>query len=370
MGKGIGGGRGRARQGIGLAVGLGCALAVAIPAAYAAAGDIPASRQGKADAARLNTPNGGRQEIRNRQDMERLSGYTAPGAKAYAAMAADASAGQWPVTLFYRCRNVPGGSAIHAPMPQPIEVFDGVYSIGDDANNVWAIDTSEGIILIDTLSSEEDAKRVIVENMRRVKLDPARIRTIIITHNHGDHYGGAAYLKSLSGAKIGMSREDWEGKAFGPAMPVKAADDFFLTDGQQITLGGRTLSVVLTPGHTPGTVSLVFPVTDKGRPHVASLFGGQGSPKNLAALRQFRQSLDHFADVTDAMQADVVLSNHTVGDDGLTKVAMLVKRKGNEPNPYIAGREGVIRYSALWQACLSADIDQIAWNAAHKEDAK
>lgn len=370
MNEGNGGAPGMARQGLGLALALGCAFCVAIPARGAEGREIPASRQGKADASRINTPNGGRQEIHNRQDMERLSGYTAPGAKVYAAMAADAGGAQWPVTLFYRCRNVPGGSAIHAPMPQPIEVFDGVYSIGDDANNVWAIDTSEGIILIDTLSNEEDAKRVIVENMRRVKLDPARIKTIIITHNHGDHYGGAAYLKSLSGAKIGMSREDWEGKAFGPAMPVKGADDFYLTDGQQITLGERTLSVVLTPGHTPGTVSLVFPVTDKGQPHVASLFGGQGSPKNLAALRQFRQSLDHFADVTDAMQADVVLSNHTVGDDGLTKVAMLVKRKANEPNPYIAGREGVIRYSALWQACLSADIDQIAWNAAHKESAK
>lgn len=345
---------------------LGCAWAGFMAAPCAMAGDIPVARQGKPDAARVNTPNGGRQEIHNRADMARLSGYTAPGAKVYAAMAADASAGQWPVTLFYRCRNVPGGSAIHAPMPQPIEVFDGVYSIGDDANNIWAIDTSEGIILIDTLSNEEDAKKVIVENMRRLKLDPARIRTIIITHNHGDHYGGAAYLKGLSGAKIGMSREDWEGKAFGPAMPVKAADDFYLTDGQQITLGGRTLSVVFTPGHTAGTISLVFPVTDKGQPHVASLFGGQGSPKNAAALKQFRQSLDHFADVTDAMQADVVLSNHTVGDDGLTKVALLAKRKGNEPNPYVAGREGVIRYSALWQACLSADIDQIAWNAAAK----
>lgn len=330
---------------------------------------IPPSRQGQVDQARANSPNGGRPEIHDREEMARMSGYTSPGAKAYAALAADASAGLWPVTLYYRCKNTPGGTSIHAPMPQPMEVFDGVYSLGDDANNIWAIDTKEGIILLDTLSNEADAKNVIVANMRRLKLDPARIRYIIVTHNHQDHFGGAAYLKSLSGARIAASQADWEGKSAFGTMPPKGADDFYLTDGQQITLGGRTVTVLITPGHTAGTVSLVFPVTDKGVPHMASLFGGQGSPNKVEALVTFRHSLDHFADFTDRMQADVVLSNHTVGDDGLTRIAALAKRKPGEPNPYVVGREGVVRYDALWRACLSADIDQLTWDASHKSGA-
>lgn len=326
---------------------------------------IAPARQGKPDPARANTPNGGRPEIHNRKDMERLSGYTAPGAKAYSAIAADVGGALWPVTLHYRCRNTPGGSSIKAPLPKPMEVFDKVYSLGDDANNIWAIDTSEGIILLDALSSEADARNIIVANMRQVGLDPARIRLIVITHNHLDHFGGAAYLKSLSGAKIAASQADWEGKSAFGTMPPKGADDFYLTDGQKIELGGRTLTVLLTPGHTPGTVSLVFPVTDHGVPHVASLFGGQGSPKSIPALAQFRTSLDHFADLTDQMQADVVLSNHTVGDDGLTRIAQLAKRKPGQPNPYVVGRDGVVRYGVMWQACLSADIDQLTWNASH-----
>ncbi|MEC3909757.1 hypothetical protein U5A82_04520 [Sphingobium sp. CR2-8] len=64
------------------------------------------------------------------------------------------------------------------------------------------------------------------------------------------------------------------------------------------------------------------------------------------------------------MQADVVLSNHTVGDDGLTKVAALQKRKPGEPNPYVVGREGVVRYDAGWRSCLSADIDEAVKKAA------
>lgn len=339
-------------------------VSVAVWAQAQPARVITPARQGKADPARKDSPNGGRPEIRNRKDMERLSGYTAPGARAYAAIAADAGGAQWPVTLHYRCRNTPGGSSIKAPLPQPMEVFDQVYSLGDDANNIWAIDTSEGIILLDALSSEADARNIIVANMRKLGLDPARIRLIVITHNHLDHFGGAAYLKSLSGARIAASQADWEGKSAFGTMPPKGSDDFYLTDGQQIELGGRKLTVLLTPGHTPGTLSLVFPVTDHGRPHVASLFGGQGSPKSIPALAQFRSSLDHFADYTDRMQADVVLSNHTVGDDGLTRIAQLASRKPGEPNPYVVGREGVVRYGTMWQACLSADIDQLTWNAA------
>lgn len=328
--------------------------------------EIAPSRQGQIDEARANSPNGGRPEIHSHEDMARLAPFTAPGARAYAQLAVDASAGQWPVTLYYRCKYPRGGTSINAPIPQPIEVFDDVYSIGDDANNIWAIDTDEGIILIDALTSEEDAKAIIVRHMEEVGLDPARISLILVTHEHGDHYGGAPYLQSISGAPIAATAPAWEAESsFGPPMPTRGPNDIVLTDGQEITMGGRTITVVHTPGHTAGTVSLIFPVSDNGVAHVAALFGGQGKPGNLEALMEFRRGLDHFADATDRMQADVIMSNHTVGDDGLTKIAQLAQRKPGEPNPYVVGREGVIRYDAVFRTCLSADIDQMTWEATH-----
>jgi len=328
--------------------------------------DIPAGRQGQVDQSRAGSPNGGRPEIHTVTDMENMTGYTAPGARAYANLAVAASAGQWPVTLYYRCKYPAGGTSINAPMPQPMEVFDDVYSLGDDANNIWAIDTEEGIILIDALTTEEDARNIIVKNMERVGLDPRRIRHILVTHNHLDHFGGAPYLKSLSGAKMGASRLDWEGETAFGSMPPKEFGDYDIADGQEITLGSRTITAILTPGHTPGTLSFIFPVSDNGTEHVAALFGGQGKPRDMESLMLFRRGLDHFADATDRMQADVVLSNHTVGDDGLTRIAQLAQRQPGAPHPYVVGREGVIGYNALFNACLSADIDQMVWDQASK----
>ena len=326
---------------------------------------ISPARQGQVDEARADNPNGGRPEIQTREEMQEMAPYTAPGARAYARLAVDASDGQWPVTLYYRCKYPRGGTSINAPVPQPMEVFDKVYSIGDDANNIWAIDTDEGIILIDALTTEDDARNIIVRHMEQLGLDPARISLIIVTHEHADHYGGAPYMQSLSGAPIAATQEAWDATpAFGPPMPVRGPDDMLLFDGQEITIGDRTITVVETPGHTPGTVSLVFPVSDNGTPHVAALFGGQGKPRDIEDLAEFRRGLDHFADYTDRLQADVILSNHTVGDDGLTKIAQLAQRGAGEPNPYVVGREGVISYNALFSACLSADIDQFSWEAA------
>ncbi len=294
-----------------------------------------------------------------------MAPFTAPGARAYAELAVEASAGQWPVTLYYRCKYPRGGTSINAPIPQPLEVFDDVYSIGNDANNIWAIDTDEGIILIDALTTEEDARAIIVTHMQELGLDPARIRLIIVTHEHLDHYGGAPYLQSISGARIAATEIAWTADTPWGRMPERGADDLALSDGQQVSLGGRTVTVIHTPGHTAGTISLVFPVSDNGEPHVAALFGGQGKPRTIEELMEFRQGLEHFADATDRMQADVIMSNHTVGDDGLTKIAQLARRQPGEPNPYVVGREGVIRYDAVFRACLSADIAQMSWDAAH-----
>ena len=69
---------------------------------------------------------------------------------------------------------------------------------------------------------------------------------ILITHNHMDHTGALAELKSTLGLPIAAHADD------AGSLPVSA--DRFLGDGDEIAFGNIRLSVLHTPGHTPGSV--------------------------------------------------------------------------------------------------------------------
>ena len=69
-----------------------------------------------------------------------------------------------------------------------IEVTDGVYSgIGFGLANSIMIETSDGLVIVDTLGSEERATEML-EEFRKISSKP--IKAIIYTHNHLDHIGG------------------------------------------------------------------------------------------------------------------------------------------------------------------------------------
>jgi len=88
----------------------------------------------------------------------------------------------------------------------------------------------------------------IVDEISRCELT---IRYILITHGHIDHIGGVAELHRITGAPVMIHPLDASGLNPGP-------DEFF-HDGQQISLGAYTLSVIHTPGHSPGGVCFHAP---------------------------------------------------------------------------------------------------------------
>jgi hypothetical protein len=88
----------------------------------------------------------------------------------------------------------------------------------------------------------------------------ADAKYLIITHEHGDHFNGAGYLQRTYGVRVIASDIAWAGIT-GANAPTK---DISIVDGQTMTFGDTTVSFTVTPGHTPGATSLVFPVYDLG----------------------------------------------------------------------------------------------------------
>ena len=158
----------------------------------------------------------------------------------------------------------------------PYKVFDDLYFVGTQIHSAWALTTTDGIIVIDTLF-DYAIEPEIVDGLTALGLDPRDIKYVLISHAHGDHDQGAAVLQSRYGAKVVMGAADWEATLQRPATAaggVPKRDVAVGPEGTKITLGGTTIDVIATPGHTRGTLSYIFRVHDRGRALTVAYAGG------------------------------------------------------------------------------------------------
>src|SRR5262249_15713060 len=85
----------------------------------------------------------------------------------------------------------------------PPKVFDNLYYVGNWRDSTWAVKTSEGIILIDS-GYDYSAKELIADGLKKLGLDPAQIKYVILSHAHDDRYFGAKFLQDTYKARIIM----------------------------------------------------------------------------------------------------------------------------------------------------------------------
>jgi metallo-beta-lactamase class B len=236
---------------------------------------------------------------------------------------------------------------------EPVKVFDNLYFLGQSEYSVWAVTTSQGIIVIDTIfdySVEEE----VAGGMKKLGLDAATIKYAVVTHPHPDHHGGARFLQDRYGVRVLMSAPDWD--FLDRTTGTKPKRDMIATDGQKLTLGDTTLTLYVTPGHTPGTLSLLIPVRDNGKPRVAALWGGTGLNADRDSLQLYIRSAQRFDEIVRQAGADIILSNHTDWDRSKINLPLLAKRPAasrNQPNPYVVGNQGVRRYLKVAEECAT-----------------
>lgn len=201
----------------------------------------------------------------------------------------------------------------------PVEIVKDIYLVGSSDItdpkdcSVYLLDLGELVLIDAGAGSSTDA---IVENIRALGLDPGKLSTVLLTHCHIDHTGGAQEFKNRFGARIVMHSLDagavetgdkvltgasWYGLDFTP-LPV---DTKLLKDQEFLCFGAQKVVCLHTPGHTPGSLSLYL---DRDQKRI--LFGqdihGPFLAEFGANMRHWQKSMETLL----ALNADILCEGH------------------------------------------------------------
>ncbi|MBQ8340711.1 MAG: MBL fold metallo-hydrolase [Clostridia bacterium] len=230
----------------------------------------------------------------------------------------------------------------------PVRYTDDLYYIGTRKSPCWLLKGTDGLILIDT-AMPEDAP-LLAERIESLGHRVEEVRHIVHSHGHIDHIGCTAALVARSGARTYISAADadiargnnqlqWTNEYQMP-FTVAFEPDVLLSDGDELDIGGHHFRFVSCPGHTAGTLSIFFDVTDGGQRYRAGMFGG-GGLASMARVYLDRYGLPHtlreaFLHSIDRVRDEAVtvhVGNH-LGDNGhFDKLA----RVAEGVNPFLDG---------------------------------
>ncbi|HEY4359790.1 MAG TPA: MBL fold metallo-hydrolase [Bryobacteraceae bacterium] len=240
---------------------------------------------------------------------------------------------------------------------EPAKVADNLYFIGTKIHSAWALAGSDGIIIFEALF-DYAAKDEILDGLKKVGLNPSKVKYVLLSHAHGDHDGGAKLLQdSIPGVELVYGTEDWESvDASTNHMGGKPKHQLTGDDGMRIGIGDVSVRIVTTPGHTPGTLSYLFDVRDHGKTLHVAYVGGTAIPFNGDATYydRYLASARKMAKAAADSGANVILSNHTEFDGAFFKAHAAADRKADESNPFDVGTDGVARYFAVVEDCTTA----------------
>jgi len=252
-------------------------------------------------------------------------------------------------------RQAAGLPALPVETLGPIKLFDNLTYIGFNSVGAWIVPTSQGLILFDTLNSTDDATKVIEPEIMKAGYDPAQIKIILVGHGHADHFGGANYLQQKYHAKVYAAMPDWaaiERGGRGANVPGTKVDEDVM-DGQKVTLGDTTVTMIRLPGHTPGTIGMIVPAKFKGQTHNVAIMSGTQMP-DQPSLDAFKHV---FNDEMKKMNVESFLGSHP--DILLNRQPAMESIRDKYPtgnHPMLLSKDHANRYMDIMLECARARL--------------
>lgn len=201
-----------------------------------------------------------------------------------------------------------------------MKVTEGVYLVGGpeitapEDCNVYLVENSSSLLLID--SGCGNTVSAILERVEQAGLDPQRLETLVLTHAHIDHCGGAAELVQQTGARVIAHRGDRE--AIEGREPRKVAAEFYGVEytpvkvdrvmeekEMDISCGKQELQLLHVPGHTPGSI-VVWGDFPGGRVLFGQDLHGPLHPQWGSDRKQWTHSLQEML----SLKADILCEGH------------------------------------------------------------
>lgn len=232
-------------------------------------------------------------------------------------------------------RNLSPRDQMNAPYA-PYKIIGNVYYIGTPILGSFLVSTRDGLILIN--SDYEATVPVLKANVEKLGFKMTDVKILLGSHAHGDHMEGDAMLKEMSGAQVVAMAEDVPAlqaiKPAGKAHPI----DKIIHDGDQISLGGVTLTAHLTPGHTKGCTTWTLKTEEGGKSYDVVIIGSAGVNPGVQLVnnKDYPNIADDFIHTFQTLRSlpcDVPLGSHPAMFGMTAKIAKL--QAGGGPNPFI-----------------------------------
>lgn len=173
---------------------------------------------------------------------------------------------------------------------KPFLIADGIYYVGDQWVSSYLIETEKGLVLIDAL--DMPYAHWIAHNVKTLGFQPDEIKYVLVTHGHSDHVGGA-HLFELKGAKVLMGQPALKltleqsnklkntKNAFSPP-----SNPGWMVPNESLDMGDVVFEWVASPGHTPGSTSIIIHRGSGDETIRALVYGGMGD--NFRGVEQAR----------------------------------------------------------------------------------